>query len=67
MVELDLRLMIGNRGVLGALYFVALLINSIEQSKGDARRLEGIEVGPVLYLASEVLVAAPQDGGEHLA
>ena len=65
-VELDLQLMVGDRGVLSAPYYIPLLIDCVEQAKGVARRLEVIEVGPVLDLASEVLVTAPQDGGEHL-
>ena len=62
-VELDLQLMVGNRGVLSAPYYIPLLLDCVEQANGVARRLEVIEVGPVLYLASEVPVAALQ---EHL-
>ena len=50
-IELDLHLMIGDRGVLGAPYSVPLLLDSIEQAKGVARRLEVIEFGPVSDLA----------------
>ena len=66
-VEPDLRLMIYDRGVLGAFYSVALLLDRIEQAEDVAGRLNGIEVGPFSDLALEVLVAAPQDIGEHLA
>ena len=55
--------MVGDRGVLGALYLVPLLLDCVDQAESVARRLEVIEVGPVLYLASEVPVAALQ---EHL-
>ena len=66
MIELDLSLMVDNRGILGDPYFVPLLLNHIEQDEGVSGRIEVIEVGPVLELASEVLIAAPQDGWEHL-
>ena len=65
-VELYLCLMVGNRGIFNASDFVALLTNHIEQAKGVAGRLEGIKVGSVFNLSSKVLVAAPQDVGEHL-
>ena len=41
-VELDLRLMIGGIGVLGAPYSIPILLDRLV-----AGRLEGIEVGPV--------------------
>ena len=58
-VELDLRLIVSDRDVLGATYSVPLLRDLIEQAEDVAKRLEVIKVGPVLDLASEVLVAAP--------
>ena len=61
--ELDLSLIKGNRGVLVDMYSVPLLLDGVDQDEGVARRLEVIEVGPVSDLASEVLIAAPQDGG----
>ena len=51
--------MIGDKGVLGALYSIPLLFDSAQQAKGVARRLEVIEFGPFLNLASEVLIVAP--------
>ena len=45
---------------------VAFLLDRVEQDEDVYERLEGIEVGPVSYFLSEVFVAAPQDGGEHL-
>ena len=65
-VELDLRLRVGDRVVLGAPYSAPLLINRVDQAKGVYRRLEVIKFGSVLYLALEFLVEAPQDGGENL-
>ena len=65
-IELDLSLIVGNRCVLGAPYSIPLLINCVEQAEGVAIRLEVIEVGPVFYLASEILVLSPQDGGGHI-
>ena len=65
-VELDLQLMVGDRGVLSAPYYIPLLLDCVEQAKGVSGRLELIEVGLVFYLALDVLVAAPQDGGKHL-
>ena len=65
-VELHFRLIIGDRGILGVLYYVALLLNHVEQAEDVTGRLEEIEIGPVLDLALEVLVASPQDGGENL-
>ena len=66
LVELDLCLIVGERGILGAPYSVPLLLDCVEQAKGVSGRLELIEVGLVFYLALDVLVAAPQDGGKHL-
>ena len=65
-VELDLHLMVGNRGVLGAPYSTLLLLDYVEQAEGVARRLEVIEVSRFSYLVSEVIVSEPYDGGEHL-
>ena len=65
-VELHLRLMIGDRGILGVSSSVSLLLNRVEQAEDVTGRLEEIEIGPVLDLALEVLVASPQDGGENL-
>ena len=65
-VELDLRLMIGGRVVIIGPYSIPLLLDQDDQAEGVPGRLEGIKVGPVSDLASEVLVAAPQDGGGHL-
>ena len=65
-VELDLRLMVGVRGVLSAPDYVPLLLDYIEQADDVAEILEGIEVGLVLDLVSEVLVTAPQDSGEYI-
>ena len=65
-VEIHLHLVIGDKGIFGASYCVALLFNRVEQVKGVTGRLEGIEVGLVFNLSSKVLVAAPQDVGEHL-
>ena len=62
-VELDLRLMLGNRCVLGTQYSVPLLIDRLDNSKGFSIRLKVIAVVPVLDIDLEVLVAAPQDGG----
>ena len=64
-IKLDLYLMVGNRGILGATEYVAFLLYSFDQARGVADRLKGIEVGPVLHLTSEVLVTAPQIVGEH--
>ena len=58
--------MVGDRGIISALYSVPLLVDSVEQAEVFARRLEVIESGPVSYLASKVLIAAPQDFGERL-
>ena len=66
MVELDLCLMVGDRGILGALDSVALLLNCVEHAKGVAVRPEGIKVGAVFYLALEFLVTESQDSGENL-
>ena len=66
MVELNLRLMIDDRGVLSYLYSVALLIDCVDQAEGVAGRLKGIKSGPVSDFSSEVLVAAPHYGGENL-
>ena len=65
-LELDLRLMVGYRGVLGAPCSLTLLLDSIEKAEGVSKRLEVIKVGPFSDLALEVLVAAPRDGGEIL-
>ena len=65
-VELDLCLMISNRGILDASDSVALLLCHVEQDKGIPGRLKGIKVRPVSYLALKVLVASPHDGGERL-
>ena len=65
-VSLDLRLMVGNRGVLSAPYSVPLLIDSVDQAEGVARRLEVIKFGSVSDLASEVFISAPQYGGSNL-
>ena len=62
-VELDLRLIVGDRGVLSTPYSVPLLLDIVDQAEGVSRRLDIIEVGSVSDLSSEVLVAAPQDGG----
>ena len=66
-VELELWLAGGNRGILGASESIDLLLDHVDQAEGVAGRIEGIEVSLVLYLASEVLVTATHDGGEHLA
>ena len=65
-LELDMCLLVEDRGVLGATDYSAFLLDRVEQAKGVSGRLERIEVGPVLYLALEVFVAAPQTSGEHL-
>ena len=65
-VELDLYLMVRNRGVLVATYYIPLLLDRVEQAEGVDRRLEVTGVGLVSDLASEVLVASPQDGGKNL-
>ena len=65
-VELHMRLMIGDRVVLGALYSVSLLPNHVDQAKGVAGRLKGIKVRPVSDLALEVLVTAPQGSRYYL-
>ena len=65
-VELELFLVVGYRGILRATNSVAFLLDRVDQDEDVAGRLEGIKVGPVSYLLSEVFVAAPQDGGEHL-
>ena len=62
-VEIHLHLVIGDKGIFGASYCVALLFNRVEQVKGVTGRLKGIEFGPDLNLASEVLIRAPQDSG----
>ena len=62
-VELDLRLMVGNKGILDAPYPVPLLIDSVEQVEGVAGRIKLIKVILVSDLASEVLVSTPQDVG----
>ena len=58
-IELDLRLMIGERGILGAPYSAPLLLDIVEQDKGVNKRLEVINVDLVSDLASEFLVVAP--------
>ena len=66
-VELDLCLMKDNRGVLSNLEYVAHLLNHSEKAEGVTGKIERIEVGLILYLASEVLVATPQDSRKYLA
>ena len=65
--ELDLRMMIGYRGVLGVSNPVPLLIDRVEKDEGVAVIIEGFEIVPVSDLASEVLVVASQDGWENIA
>ena len=59
--------MVGNRGIFGDSDSVSLLLDRVEQAKSVAGTLEVIEVGPVSYLASKFLVAAPLDGEEHFS
>ena len=66
-VELDLCLMVSDRGILGSSESVSLLPDRVDQAKVVAIRIEGIEVVPVSYISLEVLVAEPQYGGENLA
>ena len=62
-VELHLRLMIDDRGVLRASYSIAFLLFHVDQAKGFSIRLKGIKVGTVLEISSEVLVSEPQYSG----
>ena len=66
-VELELCLAGGNRGILGDSESTALLLDHVDQAEGVSGRIKVIEVSPVSYLSSEVLITAPHDGGEHLA
>ena len=54
-VELYLRLMIGDGGVIDASYSIALLLNRVDQAEGVAGILEVIKVGLVSDLASDVI------------
>ena len=58
--------MVGTMGVLSTPYSVLFLLYSVEQVKGVDGRLQVIEFVPVSDLASEVIVAAPQDRGNIL-
>ena len=62
-VKLELCLMVGDMDVIYDPYSVPLLLDCFDTVKGVTGKLEVIEVGPVLDLDLEVLVAAPHDSG----
>ena len=66
-VELDMCLMVGDRGVLIAMESIAFLLNRVDQAECVASRHEGIRVSPVSHISLEVFITAPQDCGEHHA
>ena len=58
--------MVGTMGVISTPYYVLFLLYRVDQVKGVAGRLQVIEFVSVSDLASEVIVAAPQDRGNIL-